>query len=566
MRTFQQLVQRFIPANLRQNPDEYRRATLCVSIGLCFAGLAIMEAMLWSTIYGAGSWHFFGMMAFVVTGLGASALLLFTGSLPLASHILASGMTVALCGLCLVDGGVKSSVSSVLLLPPVVALLLLGKRAGWTYATMTILFTGALMVLSYRGYMVTAEYIKEVDGPLTGVTTILVVFALMILVLLFESGREFAEHLLEKEKASVQRKVDEAVEQMQLQQDESRRKDAEMMRASEEMQRYLETSINTILAEMDKFADGNLTVSVQSTKNDSISRLYGGFNQALQRMRALVGSVAKATADAAHVTSNIARETQQVLMSAVDEAQQVSEMASSVEEMNTTIADTTRQITLAADEAEQAQREAYSGGTVVGETIHGIQSIATMVSRASETIEALGRSSEAIGEITQVIDEIADQTNLLALNAAIEAARAGDHGRGFAVVADEVRKLAERTQKATKEIATTIKNIQSQTGVAVREMNGGQAEVKRGQQSAEKAKESLDSIIERTKRVSEIIRHVAAASEQQSSSMGEIAKSVTEIVNITDQAAVAMQKTTLSVQELEAITVDLHELIGQFTT
>ena len=52
-----------------------------------------------------------------------------------------------------------------------------------------------------------------------------------------------------------------------------------------------------------------------------------------------------------------------------------------------------------------------------------------------------------------MIDDIADQTNLLALKPPSKRPAPASKGRGFAVVADEVRKLAERTTKATKEIA-----------------------------------------------------------------------------------------------------------------
>ncbi len=91
--------------------------------------------------------------------------------------------------------------------------------------------------------------------------------------------------------------------------------------------------------------------------------------------------------------------------------------------------------------------------------VRELESMKQSVSENNEAIIHMASRTQEINSIIQLITDIAEQTNLLALNAAIEAARAGEHGRGFAVVADEVRKLAERTHKATGEIAVSINSL-----------------------------------------------------------------------------------------------------------
>ncbi|MEW6653432.1 MAG: methyl-accepting chemotaxis protein, partial [Bacteroidota bacterium] len=204
------------------------------------------------------------------------------------------------------------------------------------------------------------------------------------------------------------------------------------------------------------------------------------------------------------------------------------------------------------------------GGKVVGQTIEGMNRIAVVVKQSADTVQQLGKSSDQIGEIVQVIDDIADQTNLLALNAAIEAARAGEQGRGFAVVADEVRKLAERTTKATKEIANMIKQIQKDTSEAVISMTSGTVEVEKGKELADEAGKSLSQIISGAEQVVDIVTQVAAASEEQSSAAEQISKNLESINHVTNESATGIQQIARASEDLNRLTLNLQELISRF--
>ena len=315
---------------------------------------------------------------------------------------------------------------------------------------------------------------------------------------------------------------------------------------------------------MEVLSTGDLTARMEGDYRGNYARLQSYVNNLGSSLENIVKEVTDSVAATASASSQISSSTEEMAAGAEEQSQQATEIAGAVEEMTKTIIETTRNAGEATDAAKNSGEIAKEGGKVVNETIEGMNKIAEVVQRSASTVHKLGQSSEQIGEIIQVIDDIADQTNLLALNAAIEAARAGEQGRGFAVVADEVRKLAERTTKATKEIAAMIKEIQKDTVGAVTSMEEGTAEVERGKKLADKAGHSLVQIISGAEKVADIVSQVAAASEEQSSASEQISKNIEAISSVTQQSAAGIQEVARAAEDLNRLTSNLESLISKF--
>ncbi len=328
---------------------------------------------------------------------------------------------------------------------------------------------------------------------------------------------------------------------------------------------YLSRSIENILTEMNKFSEGDLTVQVVPEKtNDEIGKLFLGFNTVVQNMNQILQAVTEAVHATASASNEISSSAEQMAAGTQEQSSQSREISHSVEEMTKTIFETTAIASKAANASKHSGEIAKEGGKDVEQTIVGMNRIADVVNKSAVTVRALGKNSDQIGEIVQVINDIADQTNLLALNAAIEAARAGEQGRGFAVVADEVRKLAERTSKATKEIATMIRQIQKDTEDAVVSMRAGTQEVDRGKSLADKAGDSLKKIINYADDVVEMVNKVAASSEHQSLTADQISKNIEGISTVTHESAQGVQQIAVAAEDLNRLTTNLQELVARF--
>ncbi len=289
--------------------------------------------------------------------------------------------------------------------------------------------------------------------------------------------------------------------------------------------------------------DCDLTKRIDLDSNDELGQIARLFNRSWDKLDRLIAEIFDHSTQVGTFAGQLSIQSHRIIRNSRQIAGQSESVATAGEEMAATSYEIAKNCSKAAGNSTSANDVAESGQGAVTTTTARMSSIKRELECSSQVIERLGLNSEKIGEIAHTIQDIADQTNLLALNAAIEAARAGEQGRGFAVVADEVRALAERTAKATREIASMIGSIQVETGNAVCAMKRSVDEVSAGVDDARDSGSVLGNIIEQIGEVTMQMSQIAIAAEQQTTTTTEVVGNINGIsdsIGDFEHAAVAI--------------------------
>ncbi len=267
---------------------------------------------------------------------------------------------------------------------------------------------------------------------------------------------------------------------------------------------------------------GNFSVKIDVRSKDETGLLLDAMKNMVERLVQIITEVRSAADNLSSASEEVSATAQSLSQASSEQAASVEETSASIEQMSASISQNTENAKVTDGMASKAAKEATEGGEAVKETVTAMKSIAGKIG---------------------IIDDIAYQTNLLALNAAIEAARAGEHGKGFAVVAAEVRKLAERSQVAAQEIG---------------ELAGGSVDM------AERAGNLLDEMVPSINKTSDLVQEITAASEEQSSGVGQINTAMTQLNQITQQNASSSEELAATAEEMSSQAEQLQQSMSFF--
>ena len=282
--------------------------------------------------------------------------------------------------------------------------------------------------------------------------------------------------------------------------------------------------------------------------------LKKGMTGAAQSIEGVVERITAASAELAAQAEEISRGMEL-------QSGRITETATAMEEMNSTVLEVAKNAGSAASNAEKAKDEAGRGAELMTQVVQAIHEVSRKAEATKNDMDTLGRQVESIGKVMSVVNDIADQTNLLALNAAIEAARAGEAGRGFAVVADEVRKLAEKTMGATKEVGDSIRAIQAATIQNIKTMESSADVVAKTTELSNMSGQAIGEIVKYVADNYGQAQSIATAAEEQAATSEQINRSVEEVSRIAVETADAMNQSAKAIGDLAAMADELRRIV-----
>lgn len=123
-----------------------------------------------------------------------------------------------------------------------------------------------------------------------------------------------------------------------------------------------------------------------------------------------------------------------------------------------------------AGQLTEVQRAQGGIGQTTTDSLRAVDNARAAVEQIGNEVGGIVETLRQVAAAASQITQIALQTRLVAFNASVEAGRAGEAGRGFGVVADAVKDLSAQVESSSKQIMSTVAELDTRIGALAREI------------------------------------------------------------------------------------------------
>ena len=336
-----------------------------------------------------------------------------------------------------------------------------------------------------------------------------------------------------------------------------------LARLQRQEKEQLEMAIYILIDEVSDATEGDLTVraNLDSMELSTVADLFNAIIDNLQEIAVEAKDSSSRVGDALKQNETAIRSLAQ---RAIEEAEETRNTLLSVEQMTQSIQTVARN----ANQAEQIVDDTYK--TVLNSTenmdltVDSILNLRTTVGETAKKMKRLGESSQKISQAVSFIEEIALKTNILAINATVEAGRAGEYGEGFTIVAEQVAALAEQSAAATKEIATIVAAIQTETQQVNQVMESGTTQVVEATRLVESTKESLALVLQKSQAIDRLMESISESTVSQANTSQNVTSLMQKIAQLSETTSKSSQEVAQSIVETAQVAAKLQSTVAQF--
>jgi twitching motility protein PilJ len=342
--------------------------------------------------------------------------------------------------------------------------------------------------------------------------------------------------------------------------------------ATREESEILQADVENLLDVVSAVEEGNL--NVEAPVSDRVTGLVADtFNRLVEELAKVLSQVVRASRQISESASSLEQIASTVSIDANRQAESVERASSLSERVELVAQETTQQIRLSNESLTILAQTVRDGQKAMGSLTQATEVLRQGTERIVQQMKTLGEFVGLAEQFVQDQGQLASETQVLALNAALVAARAAEQqnplqfavaAKEFEAIADRVSKLAEQTNTGLSVLEQRMTQIQNVVATVDSEIQNLGGLVVGFSQGVERSTEVFDSVRSVTADTVKVGETITRSSQEIIDAVRSSATTMRGVAELAQRTAKLTQKARTQSETMGQLSTQLLQRVEFF--